>query len=98
MDLTRGLRSAMLSRSTLIHDSNGWRCRSYTRDRYARGAVATRSLYIETLELENFHVKFVCLTLGSHERLEIALTCRVQKRCILFREIGNFNAGQYIMV
>jgi len=98
MNLARRLRGAMLSRSTLIHDSNGWWCRSYTRDRYARGAVATRSLYIETLELEDFHVKLVCLTLGSHECLEIALTCRIQKRCILFRKIGDFNAGQYIVV
>jgi len=50
-------------------------------------------LHIESLELENFSVKFICLTFGCHERLEIAFTYRIQKRCILFRKIGNFNAG-----
>jgi len=97
MDLAGRLRSAMLNGRTLIRDSNGW-CWSYTGDRYARSAIATRRLHIETLELENFHVKFVCLTLGCHERFEIAFTFRVQKRCIPFRKIGDFNAGQHVVV
>jgi hypothetical protein len=48
--------------------------------------------------LEYIRVKFVGLTLSCNIRLKIALTCRVKKRRILFGKIGNFNAGQYVVV
>jgi len=87
------VRSTVLGDGTLICDPNGrWRW-SCTPDGYARGTITTEGLHFVILELEDIRVKLVCVTLGHHERLEIALAAMVEKRRILFRKIRNFDAG-----
>jgi len=92
VDVAGRMRRTVLGDSTFICDSNGGRNGSCTPNGYTRGTVATDGLHFVIFELKDIRVKLVCLAFGRHECLKIVVTVMIEKRCILFRKIRNFDA------